>query len=574
MILKVLGQYSSRSGHHHEVATVTQELQFVEQVLKRQGFQGLISDNEPLVTAAQQTSRNKTRLVWKNVGDTLLAFLCGTIDVASPIALLRGQADVLRKIFTLTCEEFWMAHIVPMVASEGIPLLLTATEAIAPKGGGWQSGSMRDGVKYRDTKGQYLGGAPAAVLEQHVEFPKPLKITMGKGNANPYFVKDTEDDTVGHLYVNMLPFDLKDKSTLPDELKQYWPIIALCCKRMTTRSFASVSSQHQHCAGYLTIDERPVRAGNSQRRHGVHCESPSVIAVPGKKIKKNRKKCIVPNFIAHGKNGCYTPGAEHHWGRGLIMRHDALVGGIYMCSNVDNSTAVWNQYINDRNGEIIGPHGDLEHVRHLLGPPSKLLKKGELVWMTDKTPHESVPLQCRCERQYFRLVCGEVSAWFSSHSTRNPNFKIPSNVRIVHENKFKMNMGKFPRRWLSGSVMEISMLNEEKRFSMLLHKFGLGHLCERWVLSGIDTIEKLYYLLNDAFNYRWPFERMKLAPSEDDFVELMGDGWYYFEARQIKKLFSVVSRKLKYNALEEIAKTVVDIAWERRTTQVIKGNYD
>ena len=194
--------------------------------------------------------------------------------------------------------------------------------------------------------------------------------------------------------------------------------------------------------------------------------------------------------------------------------------------------------------------------------------------MTDKTPHESVPLQCRCERQYFRLVCGEVSAWFSSHSTRNPNFKIPSNVRIVHENKFKMNMGKFPRRWLSGSVMEISMLNEEKRFSMLLHKFGLGHLCERWVLSGIDTIEKLYYLLNDAFNYRWPFERMKLAPSEDDFVELMGDGWYYFEARQIKKLFSVVCRKLKYNALEEIAKTVVDIAWERRTTQVIRGNYD
>ena len=33
-----------------------------------------------------------------------------------------------------------------------------------------------------------------------------------------------------------------------------------------------------------------------------------------------------------------------------MMRHDALVGGIYMCSNVDNSTAVWNQYINDRNG--------------------------------------------------------------------------------------------------------------------------------------------------------------------------------------------------------------------------------
>ena len=367
-----------------------------------------------------------------------------------------------------------MSHIV--VGEEGIPQLPTAFEA---------KQSKQQEENYRDSKGQYLGGAPAAILEQNVGFPKPSKIAIGKVDANPYFVKDTEDDTVGHLYVNMLPFDIKDKGTLPDELKQYWPIIELCSERI-------VKKPSGHCTGYLTIDERPVCAGNSQRRPGVHCESPSVIAVP-ESDAKGRK---MPNFIAHAKNGCYIPGAEHHWGRGIMMRHDRLNGGIYMCSNVDNSTAVWNHYINDHNGEIIGPHGDMEHVRHLLGPPTKLLKKGELVWMTDKTPHESVPLQRSSERQYFRLVCGEVSAWFSQHSTRNPKFTIPSNVRIVHENKFKMNKGKFPRRWLCGSATEISMLNEVKRLSMLLRKFGLGHLLEGGSQTGKHGRKIILFVAN------------------------------------------------------------------------------
>ena len=71
------------------------------------------------------------------------------------------------------------------------------------------------------------------------------------------------------------------------------------------------------------------------------------------------------------------------------MRKDKgkyIVGGIYMCSNIDDSCAVWNYFINDTKGEVIRPHGDLEHVRKFLGKPSKLLKSGELVWMTDKTP--------------------------------------------------------------------------------------------------------------------------------------------------------------------------------------------
>ena len=93
-------------------------------------------------------------------------FLCGTTDIDSPLILLRGQADVLRKIFTLACEEFWMSHIV--VGEEAIPQLPTAFEA------------KQKGENYRDSKGQYLGGAPAAILEQNVGFPKPLKLQLVK----------------------------------------------------------------------------------------------------------------------------------------------------------------------------------------------------------------------------------------------------------------------------------------------------------------------------------------------------------------------------------------------------------
>ena len=558
IILKVTRLF--HSNHHNIVADVADELEFVEQVLQQQGFLGLIPANAPTVAATRPASRQKTRLVWNNVDECLFTFLCGTTDIDSPLILLRGQADVLRKIFTLACEEFWMSHIV--VGEEGIPQLPTAFEA---------KQSKQQEENYRDSKGQYLGGAPAAILEQNVGFPKPSKIAIGKVDANPYFVKDTKDDTVGHLYVNMLPFDIKDKGTLPDELKQYWPIIELCSRRI-------VKKPSGHCTGYLTIDERPVCAGNSQRRPGVHCESPSVIAVP----ESDAKGGNMPNFIAHAKNGCYIPGAEHHWGRGIMMRGDRLVGGIYMCSNVDNSTAVWNHYINDHNGEIIGPHGDMEHVRHLLGPPTKLLKKGELVWMTDKTPHESVPLQRSSERQYFRLVCGEVSAWFSQHSTRNPKFTIPSNVRIVHENKFKMNKGKFPRRWLCGSATEISMLNEVKRLSMLLRKFGLCHLLDRWVSNGVNTVEKLYYLLLlHLHNYHRSnvFERLKLNPSVDvqnDFLDRHYEcGWYYFEARQLKKLYDDLLLHIKDDAREELlARTAVDILWEARQVTVKKKEKD
>lgn len=56
-------------------------------------------------------------------------------------------------------------------------------------------------------------------------------------------------------------------------------------------------------------------------------------------------------------------------------------------------------------------------MRHLLGYS---VKANEMVWMTDRTPHESLPVKQTCYRQFFRLVVGKVGGWFPKHNTPNP----------------------------------------------------------------------------------------------------------------------------------------------------------
>ena len=88
--------------------------------------------------------------------------------------------------------------------------------------------------------------------------------------------------------------------------------------------------------------------------------------------------------------------------------------------------------------EAIGPHGDIEHLRGLLPANPEMLKAGYLYWMTDRTPHESLPLAEGTYRQYFRLVTSRVGLWYEDHSTANPNGVIPDPAitKVVRGNKF------------------------------------------------------------------------------------------------------------------------------------------
>ena len=84
------------------------------------------------------------------------------------------------------------------------------------------------------------------------------------------------------------------------------------------------------------------------------------------------------------------------------------------------------------------------------------LEANELIWMTDTTPHESLPLEPGTYRQYFRLVTSDVSVWYAKHSTPNPKgIKPGSGVRVIYEDKFNAGGGR-GRGAGSGSVVDVS----------------------------------------------------------------------------------------------------------------------
>lgn len=183
------------------------------------------------------------------------------------------------------------------------------------------------------------------------------------------------------ININMMPFLMGDPDSIPSEYRQYLPLIEAC----------DLPNFEKGKVGYLTISESFVQAGKSQRRGGIHVEKhPS-----------------------------------RSWGGGWGGRR----GGLYMSSNVPNSCSVWDSYVEDP-----GPMGDCEHLRSSF-PEGRVLRPGELVWMTDGTPHEALPQIASAYRQFFRLVTSEVSVWYRDHSTPNRLGILPP-CQILEGNKF------------------------------------------------------------------------------------------------------------------------------------------
>lgn len=226
------------------------------------------------------------------------------------------------------------------------------------------------------------------------------------GEPAAYKVTDLEFPPPRGININMMPFIVGDRKSLPEELAGYWPMIEAC-----ERSGKTSNRQ----VGYLTISEGVVEAGKSQRRGGVHTDMTCVRRLREWSPAQEREPTELSYFT---------------WGWGRVSDGQFL-GGIYMASNLDDTCAVWDTKV-----EEMGLRGDVEHLRAHLGTGVHM-KAGELWWMTDRTPHESLPLQSQAHRQYFRYVTSGISAWYEAHSTKNPLGVVPSaNVRILRENKF------------------------------------------------------------------------------------------------------------------------------------------
>eukprot|EP01040_Poterioochromonas_malhamensis_P010766 gene10766-11734_t len=134
-----------------------------------------------------------------------------------------------------------------------------------------------------------------------------------------------------------------------------------------------------------------------------------------------------------------------------------------------------------------GPHGSLERMRGLLGGPTKRLGAGELVWLSDRTPHESLPMEdTSIRRQFFRLVVGEIGFWYADHNTANPTgFEVPMNIPIIRGNKFDLVKKIIPVVWESGNKQEIENAKQARKFRKLLYGQGIGFLADELLRNGI-----------------------------------------------------------------------------------------
>lgn len=149
--------------------------------------------------------------------------------------------------------------------------------------------------------------------------------------------------------------------------------------------------------------------------------------------------------------------------------------------------------------------------------------------MTDKTPHESLPIRSADDkmiyRQYFRLVVGDVTAWFADHSTANPlGIVPPESVRIVHGSKFELYRG-ISHCWSTGLEHELVVAKEEKKLRLKCIEYGLGHLADRLILHGVASIDALLEIEDAA-------EHIHLTFADD-----RTGGWFY-EYPQLEQMMT------------------------------------
>eukprot|EP00746_Dinoflagellata_sp_MGD_P007705 gnl/MRDRNA2_/MRDRNA2_115310_c0_seq1.p1 gnl/MRDRNA2_/MRDRNA2_115310_c0~~gnl/MRDRNA2_/MRDRNA2_115310_c0_seq1.p1 ORF type:complete len:610 (-),score=127.49 gnl/MRDRNA2_/MRDRNA2_115310_c0_seq1:269-2098(-) len=203
------------------------------------------------------------------------------------------------------------------------------------------------------------------------------------------------------ININMMPFIFNQKESVPVEFHGYWPLICAC--PVTKSAYGQI--------GYLTVHEGFVQEGATQRRAGLHVESPGRLVQAGK---------------YHDR--------KIEWGCGVV-RGDAseVEGGIFMASNVEDTCKAWDTKIRDPS--FIGDLGSIEHLRDHL-PEGTLLQANTLYWLTDMTPHEALPMKTAGMRQFFRVVAGPLRYWYANHSTANPEVMIGPETEILVGSKF------------------------------------------------------------------------------------------------------------------------------------------
>ena len=176
-----------------------------------------------------------------------------------------------------------------------------------------------------------IGEMPSSYL-----FLTPLRLRRSRGGG--YSFPPPTD-----ININMMPFIVGltfEKSKLPEFVRPYWPMIEACLYPEMERSWNQMwpnkwGASEIGNVNFLTIQEGWVEAGTSQRRPGLHVDSPGRV-----KIKYEDDGTAVKG------EGSSRPYRGHPWGDGCAHRGEdnviILQGGIYLASSTPSSSRAWN----------------------------------------------------------------------------------------------------------------------------------------------------------------------------------------------------------------------------------------
>jgi len=248
--------------------------------------------------------------------------------------------------------------------------------------------------------------------ENHIEYVSNIIDLSIRFNMPKEFPK------IKGIKINMMPFYIDYKDSLPEEYQEYWDIITIC-NQMSSDYYERNNTvfkgrRNNHVIkkiAYLTIEEGFILTGKTQRRPGLHIDSTRSKSISSTKTNNIR-----------------------HWGRGRVHNNYSCDGGIYLASTVDDTCNIYPTTLINPN-EVSMDNGDIENLRGMLGTPIST-KKNIIYWITDCVPHEAMPMKNSENRQFFRLVTGELSVWYSQHSTPNPLCILPESM-ILNCNKFE-----------------------------------------------------------------------------------------------------------------------------------------